>query len=50
MAKLEKMTPADAARIQSAGAKQTGGTTPKDSFAARAQSAGAKNTGKGGKK
>lgn len=38
-----KMTQADAVRIQSATAKNTNGAVSKDSFAARAQSAGAKN-------
>jgi len=36
---MSKMTKADASRIASSTAKQTGGQTPKDSFAARAQSA-----------
>ena len=36
------MTPADAARIQSAMAKANGGAVPKGSFAARAASAAAK--------
>jgi hypothetical protein len=37
------MTPAAAARIQSATAKQTGGQIPKGSFPAKAQKAAAKN-------
>lgn len=37
------MTVRDAARIQSATAKATGGNVPKDSFAARAMSSAAKN-------
>jgi len=41
------MTPAAAARIQSATAKQTGGQTLKGSFPAKAQSAAAKNSQKG---
>ena len=44
MSKKTSMTPKAAARVQSAGAKTTSGTTPKGSFAARAQSAAAKNT------
>ena len=38
------MTKSAAARIQSAEAKQNGGSVAKGSFAARAQSAAAKNT------
>lgn len=48
-----KMTQADASRIQAATAKNTSGGVSKNSFAARAQAAGAKNqsAGKGaGKK
>jgi hypothetical protein len=41
------MTPADASRIQSAGAKSGGAGVAKGSFAARAQSAGAKNANAG---
>lgn len=37
------MTPADAARIQSATAKNNGGMVSRGSFAARAQSSAAKN-------
>jgi hypothetical protein len=51
--KSTPMTPADAARIQSATAKSHGGQVPKDSFAGRAQSAAAHNSGgkgNGGKK
>jgi len=40
------MTTADAARIQSATAKQSGGEVPANSFNARAQRAAARNTGK----
>ena len=44
MSKSKKpMTPAAAARIQSATAKHHGGKTPKNTFAARAQSRAAKN-------
>ncbi|MCH8497640.1 MAG: hypothetical protein LAT63_04145 [Marinobacter sp.] len=43
------MTPAAAARIQSATAKQNGGKTPKGSFAAKAQSSAARNAASGGK-
>jgi len=43
------MTPAAAARIQSATARASGGQVAKSSFAARAQSAAAKNSS-GGKK
>lgn len=43
------MTPAAAARIQSATAHSHGGKTPAGSFAARAQAAAARNSG-GGKK
>jgi hypothetical protein len=42
------MTPAAAARVQSATAKVGGGQVAKGSFAARAQSAAARNSGKGG--
>jgi len=42
------MTPADAARIQSATAKAGNGQVAKGSFAATAQSAAAHNTVKGG--
>lgn len=38
------MSPAAAARIQSATAKQNGGVTPKGSFAAKAQSIASRNT------
>lgn len=38
----QTMTPTTAARIQSATAKSTGGTTPKHSFSSRAQSTAAK--------
>lgn len=38
-----QMTTKAAARIQSSNAKQSGGNTPKGSFAARAQSAATKN-------
>lgn len=38
---MTSMTPADAARIQSAGSRAHGGTVEKGSFAARAQSAAA---------
>lgn len=38
------MTSTDAARIQSATAKQSGGTVAKDSFAARAMRAAAKGS------
>ncbi|WP_157203809.1 MULTISPECIES: hypothetical protein [unclassified Marinomonas] len=41
------MTPAAAARIQSANAKQNNGKTPKGSFPAKAQSSAAKNLKKG---
>jgi hypothetical protein len=41
------MTPQAAARIQSATAKQNGGSVPKGSFAAKATSAAAKNSGNG---
>ena len=41
------MTPAAAARIQSATAKQTGGQIPKGSFPAKAQKAAAKNANGG---
>lgn len=37
------MSPAAAARIQSATAKQNGGVTPKGSFAAKAQSIASRN-------
>ncbi|PHQ15124.1 hypothetical protein [Marinobacter profundi] len=40
------MTPAAAARIQSATAKANGGKTPKGSFAAKAQSVASKNSTK----
>jgi hypothetical protein len=43
------MTPAAAARVQSATARSNNGQVPASSFAARAQSAAAKNSG-GGKK
>ena len=43
MAKTNKITQQDAARIQSATAKKNGGIVPKDSFAARAQRAASKN-------
>jgi hypothetical protein len=43
------MTPADAARIQSAQAKANGGRVDKQSFAARAQAAAANNA-RGAKK
>jgi len=42
------MTPAAAARVQSATAHANGGQVAKGSFAARAQSAAAHNNGKGG--
>ncbi|MBN9133505.1 MAG: hypothetical protein J0H48_09100 [Nitrosospira multiformis] len=42
-APVTPMTPADAARIQSATAKANGGRVPKGSFAARAQGAAAKS-------
>ncbi|MBU1309253.1 MAG: hypothetical protein KKE30_06950 [Gammaproteobacteria bacterium] len=44
------MTPEAAARIQSAQAKQNGGSVEKGSFTARAQSSAAKNTSTTGKK
>ena len=47
MSKKAPMTPAAAARIQSAGAKSGNGQNSKGSFAARAQAAAAKNAGKG---
>ncbi len=40
------MTPAAAARIQSATAQQTGGQNPKGSFPAKAQKAAADNSNK----
>jgi hypothetical protein len=40
---MSKMTKADASRIASAAAKQTGGQTPNNSFAARAHSAASGN-------
>jgi len=43
MAKFTKTTAADAARIQSANAKKSGGGVPKGSHPARAQRAAAKN-------
>lgn len=43
------MTPAAAARIQSATAKVNNGQTPKGSFGAKAQSAAAKNSATPGK-
>ncbi len=47
MSKSKKpMTPAAAARIQSATAKQTGEDSQKGSFPSKAQSAAAKNTNK----
>lgn len=46
MSKKAKMTPAAAARIQSANAKSGNGETSKHSFAARAQKAAAKNVSK----
>lgn len=42
------MTPAAAARVQSASAQANGGLVAKGSFAARAQSAAAHNSVKGG--
>ena len=50
--KSTPMTPKDASRIQSAGAKDPGSKTAKTGFSEKAQSAGAKNaqTGKTGKK
>ncbi|MDR2099698.1 MAG: hypothetical protein LBP40_02570 [Campylobacteraceae bacterium] len=42
MSKSTKMAPKDAARIQSAEAKQNGGAVSKGSFAAKAQKAAAK--------
>lgn len=39
-----KMTKSDAARIEKAGAKKTGGQTPPGSFASRAKRAAEKNT------
>ena len=45
-----QMTSESAARIQSATAKNNGGTVSKDSFAARAQSAAAHNNNGKGKK
>lgn len=47
MSKKTPMTPAAAARIQSATAKQTGGQVPKGSFPAKAQKAAAKNVNGG---
>lgn len=44
------MSPAAAARIQSATAKQNGGSTPKGSFAAKAQSVAARNTSSSGQR
>ena len=44
MSKKTPITPKSAARIQSATAKQNGGSVPKGSFASRAQSAAARNT------
>ncbi|MBN8239885.1 hypothetical protein JF541_12045 [Marinobacter hydrocarbonoclasticus] len=44
------MSPAAAARIQSATAKQHGGNTPKGSFAAKAQSAAARNMASSGQR
>lgn len=47
MSNIKKpMTPAAAARIQSATAKKTGGKTPKGSFPAKAQKAASKNSEK----
>jgi hypothetical protein len=43
------MTPMDAARIQSATARQNGGMTPADSFASRAQRAASHNSNNGKK-
>jgi hypothetical protein len=43
-----QMTPAAAARIQAANAKQTGGQTTKGSFSAKAQKAAANNINKEG--
>lgn len=45
--KKTPMTPAAAARIQAANAKQNGGTTLKGSFPAKAQAAAAKNVNGG---
>lgn len=45
--KSTPMTPADAARIQSAAAKAGGGGVAKGSFAARVQSAAARNANAG---
>ncbi len=45
--KKKPMTPAAAARIQSANAKQNGGATTKGSFPAKAQAAADKNTNQG---
>ena len=47
MSKKTPITPKSASRIQSATAKQNGGTVPKGSFASRAQAAAAHNTGTG---
>jgi hypothetical protein len=47
MSKKSPMTPAAAARIQSATAKTNNGQVSKGSFAARATSAAAKNTNQG---
>ncbi|WP_368073266.1 hypothetical protein [Marinobacter sp. DSM 26671] len=44
------MSPAAAARIQSATSKRHGGTTPKGSFAAKAQSAASRNTASNGQR
>ena len=43
------MTPMDAARIQSATARQNGGMTPAGSFATRAQRAASHNSNNGKK-
>ncbi|EGC35311.1 hypothetical protein DICPUDRAFT_152385 [Dictyostelium purpureum] len=43
----KKMSSSDASRIQSAAARQNGGSVPAGSFASRAQSAGAKNANSG---
>lgn len=50
MSKKTSMTPKSASRIQSATAKQNGGSVPKGSFASRAQSTAARNTSSGNKK
>jgi len=51
MSKKTPMTPKSASRVQSATAKQNGGSVSKGSFASRAQSTAARNTGSGkGKK